>query len=146
MAISILMKAQCAERVIQKYPRLKLAPDWRMWISSEDFEQICDKASLSLTVEEVECRLAKWKWGTEELECLRAALLQAREAIRDVQTTAQIRERIPDWPWHRVDISEFKKAIKEDDGDEDDGGRKTIVERVSSIRKGSKEVSTKVTK
>jgi hypothetical protein len=36
MAISILMKAQCAERVIQKYPRLKLAPDWRMWISSED--------------------------------------------------------------------------------------------------------------
>jgi len=71
------------------------------------------------------------------------ALLQAREVIRDVQTAAQMRERIPDWPWHRVDISEFKKAINEEDGDEDDRDEEDHCgEGVEhSYVKGSKEVS-----
>jgi len=71
------------------------------------------------------------------------ALLQAREVIRDVQTAAQMRERIPDWPWHRVDISEFKKAINEEDGDEDDRNEEDHCgEGVEhSYVKGSKEVS-----
>ena len=114
------MKAQCAQRVIQKYPGLIVAPDWRMWISSENLEQICDKASLSLTVEDVGRRLTRWKWGMEELKFLWRSLLRVREAIRDVQTTAQIQERLPDWPWHHVGVSELKKAIKEDNGDDQD--------------------------
>jgi hypothetical protein len=133
-AIYILMKAQCAEQVIKKYPGIKFTPDWRMWISNDDFERICDKTSLSLTVGELGCRLAKWKWGTEELEYLWAALLQAREALRDVQTTAQMRERIPNWPWHRVDVTEFKTAIKEDDEDEEND----CAEGVEPTSKGMK--------
>ena len=64
-------------------------------------------------------------------------------SIRDVQTAAQMRERIPDWPWHRVDISEFKKAINEEDGDEDDRNEEDHCGEGVEHRyvKGSKEVS-----
>jgi hypothetical protein len=59
--------------------------------------------------------------GLSELESLWEALLKARAAVYYTASTEHIQEQLLDWPWQRVNVSELKSVLKEDqDGDNHD--------------------------
>ena len=62
--------------------------------------------------------IAKWKCGPQELESVWGALVKAR-GITSRNSIRLIKERLQDWPWQCVGISELKIALKEDESDDD---------------------------
>jgi hypothetical protein len=62
--------------------------------------------------------IAKWKWGPQEWESVWGALVKAREALHLAISTRLIKERLQDWPWQFVDVSELKTVLKENESGE----------------------------
>jgi hypothetical protein len=65
-------------------------------------------------VEEMRNLITQWKWGTLEMKSLWKALLKAQEAVDGAESAKEVQERLPNWPWHHVEISELKETFKED--------------------------------
>ena len=81
-------------------------------LSKSDLATICDKTHEPDTAEEMRNLITEWKWGTLEMKSLWKALLKAREAVDGAESTKEVQERLPDWPWHHVKISELKETLK----------------------------------
>jgi hypothetical protein len=104
----------------EKLPDAPFDLDHRLIISDVDIKEVCHKAWLLSTAEEMNNSIAKWKWGSRELGSVWGALVKAREALHLATSTRLLKKRLQDWPWQCVDISELKIALKEDESDDDD--------------------------
>jgi hypothetical protein len=115
----LLLKGWCTQLANEKFPDADFDLDHWLIISDGDIKEVCHKAWLLSTAEEMKHSIAKWKCGPQELESVWGALVKAREALHLATSTRLIKERLQDWPWQCVDISELKIALKEDESDDD---------------------------
>jgi hypothetical protein len=129
--MGLLMKGWCTQLANEKLPEAVFDLDHRLIISDDDLKEVCHKAWSLTTAEEMKYSIANWKWSLQDLESLWGALVKAREALHRATSTRLVKERLQDWPWQCVDVSELKIALKEDESDDDnieedrEGNRRT---------------------
>lgn len=121
VAMVLLMEGWCTQLAKEELRNSIFSPDYRIIISNGDLEEICRKAWILSSTEEMKRSMLDWElggWHSSVLESIWGALLIAREAVHHATSTRVIKERLQDWPWQFVDVSELKTVLKENESGE----------------------------